>query len=973
MRRLWLTLMLLGMTAVGAKAADNAGGTLIWHVDETLVYTSDIDNYCGMSSIDCGFSFECPPNNASDCLQSIQDATPSGTRGVAETEVMYVFAAFPEGSCPRLAGLTFGLDYDDSNIFWMAYGACGNFELSEGSWPAPFSGTAITWSGAQQSNLVEAYWFAGYAYYNADTVTLIEHPSQGGNFANDAVPAELDPVEGFSIAGLAGATGTNFLPVGGGDPEGACCFVDGSCQVLTAEDCSGAEGSYQGDDSSCDPNPCPQPEGACCFDDGSCVVQTEAKCDAGSGVYQGDFTSCDPNPCPQPEGACCLEDGTCQVAEQELCKVELLGTYQGDGTGCDPNPCEQPMGACCFDDGSCQMLTEADCAGAGGDFQGTDVTCDPNPCEQPTGACCLVDGSCQVADQDLCEIELNGEYQGDGTGCDPNPCEQPMGACCFEDGSCQMLTEADCADAGGDFQGTDVTCDPNPCEQPLGACCFEDGSCQVLTEADCADAGGDYFGNGSSCDPNPCDQPTGACCFEDGSCEIRTEADCGDAGGDYQGDGTSCDPNPCDQPMGACCYEDGSCQMLTMDDCGIAGGDYQGDGTTCDPNPCDQPMGACCYEDGSCQMLTMDDCGIAGGDYQGDGTTCDPNPCDQPMGACCFPTPTGGGGGVACMVTTADECESLNGDYQGDGTTCDPDPCVAEPGVLEIVSDPSGTHFEASGPDGDFDGTTPYMAEVTPGEYTITWIRPGYGGCTEDVMVMSGETTLAECDLTPYFVDILGQAEATPNPMRVDLSNGAPAQTVNVTVSGFRGTTAQNIDLGWIFLGGVHVDEAGARAISGADGGTVEFQLSTETIKEAMGVMPANAPQKTVVLDLWTRRDNGRWIKSELRFLVVLNSTAAALRLDGSFEATVRPNPARESLWIEWNSPVATETELVVYDASGRVLRQLVSGAVGAGFNQAQWDGRDAAGQAMPSGVYYYRLQIKETGQTLSDKIYLVR
>jgi hypothetical protein len=89
---------------------------------------------------------------------------------------------------------------------------------------------------------------------------------------------------------------------------GACCFEDGTCQVLDADACLTAGGAYQGDDTSCDPNPCPQPppvEGACCFEDGSCEVLGADACLTAGGVYQGDDTSCDPNPCAQPEPEGC--------------------------------------------------------------------------------------------------------------------------------------------------------------------------------------------------------------------------------------------------------------------------------------------------------------------------------------------------------------------------------------------------------------------------------------------------------------------------------------------------------------------------------------------------------------------------------------------------------------------------------------------------------------------------------------------
>lgn len=39
---------------------------------------------------------------------------------------------------------------------------------------------------------------------------------------------------------------------------GACCIGDqGNCQVMTRDECANAGGAYQGDNTTCDPNPCP--------------------------------------------------------------------------------------------------------------------------------------------------------------------------------------------------------------------------------------------------------------------------------------------------------------------------------------------------------------------------------------------------------------------------------------------------------------------------------------------------------------------------------------------------------------------------------------------------------------------------------------------------------------------------------------------------------------------------------------------
>lgn len=445
-----------------------------------------------------------------------------------------------------------------------------------------------------------------------------------------------------------------------GQQAGACCNEGtGDCQIQTEMDCGGV---YLGDDTECDPNPCPAPNGACCVDGTDCTIETEADCT----TLGGEWTvgaDCFEVVCELPTGACCLAGQFCDVQTEDDCTL-AGGAYEGDGTSCDPNPCPEPTGGCCVD-GSCTIETEADCNTAGGEWLGGGTDCG-QPCAQPTGACCVDDDpSCTITIEDDC----SGTWQGSGTDCVPNPCD-PNGACCDpSDGSCTFVTESTCAD---DWQGAGVPCDPNPCPQPTGACCQDDGTCiPGLTESACGGDGWTYQGDGTVCDPNPCPQPTGACC-DGSSCTLQTEDDCTTAGDDYQGDGTVCDPNPCPQPptTGACCVnDDPSCFVDTSANCTTADGTYQGDGTTCNPNPCD-PTGACCESDGSCSLTTSSACV---GTWQGAGTICSPNPCTQPDGACCAP--------AACLLMTEEECDGFGWDFQGDETTCDPDPCDTPEGA----------------------------------------------------------------------------------------------------------------------------------------------------------------------------------------------------------------------------------------------------------------------------------------------------
>ncbi|MEM7229404.1 MAG: M12 family metallo-peptidase [Planctomycetota bacterium] len=307
--------------------------------------------------------------------------------------------------------------------------------------------------------------------FSPDQAIACSQDDCNGDGATLSIPVNAGELYRFRIGGVNGAEGNGTLVIDCQpmtDPTGACCFISGSCIVVTATECSNAGGSYEGDGTICDPNPCPQPTGACCMTDGSCVTVSDGDCTTMGGNYQGNGSSCSPNPCPQPTGACCFDDGSC-VEDVETSCTSSGGSYTGNGSVCSPNPCPQPTGACCFGDGSCTVDTSAGCATAGGVYEGDGTDCSPNPCAQPVGACCFADGSCMSDTQTMCQT-MGGVYEGDATICSPNPCPQPTGACCLPDGMCLSVTEVDCGNSGGVYQGDGASCTPNPCDQPAPPC-----------------------------------------------------------------------------------------------------------------------------------------------------------------------------------------------------------------------------------------------------------------------------------------------------------------------------------------------------------------------------------------------------------------------------------------------------------------------------------------------------------------------
>jgi hypothetical protein len=81
--------------------------------------------------------------------------------------------------------------------------------------------------------------------------------------------------------------------------------------------------------------------------------------------------------------------------------------------------------------------------------------------------------------------------------------------------------------------------------------------------------------------------------------------------------------------------------------------------------------------------------------------------------------------------------------------------------------------------------------------------------------------------------------------------------------------------------------------------------------------------------------------------------------LAGSLRAS--PNPFRRSLTLRWDLPAALPFRIAIFDATGRLIRTIdTRGAEGSNASQsgqATWDGTDARGAPLPSGIYFYSLE----------------
>lgn len=83
------------------------------------------------------------------------------------------------------------------------------------------------------------------------------------------------------------------------------------------------------------------------------------------------------------------------------------------------------------------------------------------------------------------------------------------------------------------------------------------------------------------------------------------------------------------------------------------------------------------------------------------------------------------------------------------------------------------------------------------------------------------------------------------------------------------------------------------------------------------------------------------------------------------------PNPFNPSTTITFSLSAAQNVKLAVYDGQGRRIVTLMNGALPVGPQVVSWDGTNADGARVSSGVYFYRLETAT--ETLTRKMVLVK
>ena len=99
-----------------------------------------------------------------------------------------------------------------------------------------------------------------------------------------------------------------------------------------------------------------------------------------------------------------------------------------------------------------------------------------------------------------------------------------------------------------------------------------------------------------------------------------------------------------------------------------------------------------------------------------------------------------------------------------------------------------------------------------------------------------------------------------------------------------------------------------------------------------------------------------------LRTLVYLQQLLVTARPGKTQLLANYPNPFNPETWIPYELATDTRVEITIYNTQGVVIRRLQLGQQSAGYytdrdRAAYWDGRNALGEQVASGVYFYQFE----------------
>jgi hypothetical protein len=214
--------------------------------------------------------------------------------------------------------------------------------------------------------------------------------------------------------------------------------------------------------------------------------------------------------------------------------------------------------------------------------------------------------------------------------------------------------------------------------------------------------------------------------------------------------------------------------------------------------------------------------------------------------------------------------------------------------------------------------------------------------------------TLSVADLVYLVRVIQGDAQpyAKPGPAEDNFSVSTQVQTNQLNVAYDATTSMGAVWMRFQFTGSVEAPVLGDGAsnmelkygINGNELNVLVFDLGNDAIlagQHNLVTIPVNGDIKLVEVD--AADFNGNMVNMFTRSL----PSKFAL-------AQNHPNPFNPTTSIELALPIASDYSVTIYNVAGQVIRTY-SGYANAGVVSIEWDGRDASGSQVASGMYFYK------------------
>jgi hypothetical protein len=256
------------------------------------------------------------------------------------------------------------------------------------------------------------------------------------------------------------------------------------------------------------------------------------------------------------------------------------------------------------------------------------------------------------------------------------------------------------------------------------------------------------------------------------------------------------------------------------------------------------------------------------------------------------------------------------------------------------------------------------------------------GGSATATVTASGFAAGATVTFTTSTAGSATIAESTSGNVLTLTASGSGAATVTVTASDGTTTTdavtvqfdeqvpvelasfageagKDNVVLNWATAS--QTNNAGFRVLRSTD--QENYEVVSDLISGAGTtdvLMPysftdINVPASEQVFYVLEQIDLDGTIHRSNPIEVVLG--ARFLNLPSEFASAVYPNPFNPATTISYDLPVEGDVSIVIYDAIGQEIRQLVNNGHTAGRYSVQWDAKDELGRNVGSGVYIAKIK----------------